>query len=181
MALNPVIVRAMKEAEFPVARAVQIAAFDDPTIGDLLDALRDSWVFQPDLSFVAEQDGEIIGHLLYSTALVDAPPELVEVLVLSPVGVRPDCQLKGIGSMLITESLAALQSRPEPAVFLEGNPVYYSRFGFIAGADLGFTKPSVRIPDKAFQVHKLPSWTAKVCGALVYPDAFWRTDSVGLR
>ena len=179
--MSPVTVRVMEEGEYPAVRAVQVAAFDDPSIGDLLDALCDSWVFHRDLSFVAEQDGEVVAHVLYTTALVDAPTQLVEVLVLSPVGVRPDRQLKGVGSVLISESLAQLQSRPEPAVFLEGNPAYYSRFGFVAGADLGFTKPSVRIPDAAFQVQKLANWTAELSGALVYPDAFWRTDSVGLR
>ena len=103
------------------------------------------------------------------------------MLVLSPVAVRPDLQNQGIGSQLITGSLAALRARREPLVFLEGRPTFYARFGFRPGGSLGFTAPSVRIPPAAFMVYPLPSYEPSMTGALVYPDAFWRTDTVGLR
>ena len=69
----------------------------------------------------------------------------------------------------------------EPLVFLEGDPAFYSRLGFVAGGRLGFTAPSVRIPPLAFQVWTAPSYSGGVSGALVYPDVFWRHDAVGLR
>jgi hypothetical protein len=60
-----------------------------------------------------------------------------------------------------------LSERDVPLVFLEGAPGYYSRFGFEPGAAHGFRKPSLRIPDAAFQVLRLPtyeSWmTARWC------------------
>lgn len=168
--------------EFERMRAVSVAAFgDDESIGAMLDALRESWAWRHELSFVAELDGEIVGHVLYSAALLDAPRELVEVLVLSPLGVRPDLQGAGIGGRLIRETLARLQDRPEPMVFLEGSPRYYPRFGFRPGADLGCRKPSLRIPDPAFMTLPLDGHEEWMTGTLVYPDAFWRTDSVGLR
>ena len=176
-----VLVRRMRAEEFGSVREVCVAAFADPTLGELVDALRSSWAWEDDLSFVAELDGEIVGQVLYVHALLDAPERLVDVLVLSPVGVRPDLQRRGIGSRLITESLRVLSSRAEPLVFLEGHPTYYPRFGFRPGRELGFTAPSVRIPDEAFMVRPLPSYQTWMTGALVYPDAFWRTDAVGLR
>ena len=67
-------------------------------------------------------------------------------------------------------------------VFLEGSPDFFSRLGFIAGEQLGFEPPSVRIPKPAFQVATLPGYEqAWMTGALVYPDVWWRQDSVGLR
>ena len=180
--MSGIRVRVMSSREYDVTRALEVDAFADPAIGELLDALRASPSFRDELNFVAEQKGEIVGHVQYTTAWLDAPDSLIEVLVLSPLGVRPDHRGLGVGSLLITESVAAFKSRPEPLVFLEGDPGYYGRFGFLAAGDLGFRKPSLRIPDPAFQVLALPSYdSSTMTGTLVYPDAFWRTDSVGLR
>jgi putative acetyltransferase len=175
-------VRVMRTDEFTAVRKLSIAAFNgDARIGPLLDTLRASWSWEDTLSFVAVRDGMVVGHALYSHAFLDAPACLVDVLVLSPVGVRPDFQNQGIGSLLITESLAVLRARREPLVFLEGHPRYYKRFGFRPGVSLGFIAPSVRVPTAAFMVYPLPSYEPSMTGALVYPDAFWRTDTVGVR
>lgn len=171
----------MAPTEFDKMRAVSVAAFDDESIGALLDELQASWVWSDELCFVAERDGEIVGQVLYTRSILDAPERLVEVLVLSPVGVRPDLHGQGLGSQLIVESLRAIESRSEPAVFLEGNPIYYERFGFVPAGELGFRKPSLRIPDAAFQVRPQPGFDAGLSGTLVYADPFWTTDSVGLR
>lgn len=163
-------------------RAVSMAAFgDDASIGHLLDGLRESWAWHDELCFVALHGDEIVGQVLYTSAIVDAPDRLVQVLVLSPLAVAPHLQRCGVGTKLVTETLVVLEARSEPLVFLEGSPRYYPRFGFRSGAELGFTAPSVRIPPAAFMVHRLPSYEPSITGALVYPDAFWRFDAVGLR
>ena len=180
--LDRVDIRQMRPDEFDTMRALSVDAFDgDPQIGPLLDALRRSWAWDDDLSFVAEVDGELVGQVLYTHTFVDAPSRLVEVLLLSPVGVIPGHQGVGIGSKMIRETLDKLAGRDEPLVFLEGSPHYYPRFGFERAVELGFTRPSVRIPEAAFMVHRLPRYEQWMKGALVYPDPFWVTDSVGLR
>lgn len=174
----------MAPDEFASVRALSVSAFgnDDERIDELLDALRESSAWEDGLSFVAEQDGELVGHVLYTHALLDTPRQMVDVLVLSPLGVRPDLQRRGIGSALVRETLATLADRrSEPLVFLEGHPSYYPRFGFAPARPLGFAAPSVRIPFLAFMVHRLPRHEPWMTGALVYPDAFWRCDAVGLR
>jgi putative acetyltransferase len=172
----------MRRDEFTAMRELSVAAFEgDPQIGPLLDLLNESWAWEDVLSFVAELRGELVGHVLYTHAFLDAPSQLVDVLLLSPVGVRPDLQNRGIGSRLLSQTLEGLRSRPEPLVFLEGSPRFYPRFGFERASELGFAAPSVRIPDAAFQVYRLPRYEPWMTGALVYPDAFWRTDAVGLR
>lgn len=173
----------MLDDEFDVVRRLEVAAFGgQESIGVLLEALRASWAWEPELSIVAERGSEICAHVLFTRAILDAPDRLVDVLVLSPVGVLPDLQRQGIGTALITDALALIaRSRSEPAVFLEGSPAYYSRFGFEPAGSIGFRRPSLRIPEPAFQVFRLPNFAASLSGTLVYPDAFWRTDSVGLR
>ena len=171
----------MRSDEYDVMRGLSVSAFNDPSIGELIDDLRASWAWEDSLSFVAEADGRLVGHVLYTHAFLDAPSQVVDVLVLSPVAVRPDRQNQGVGGLLITRSLQALSARGEPLVFLEGHPGYYPRFGFERASEVGFTAPSARIPDAAFMVHRLPRYQSWMTGALVYSDAFWRSDAVGLR
>jgi putative acetyltransferase len=173
----------MGRDEFPTVRAVAVDAFGGSnSIGDLLDALHQSWAWDDSLSFVAEQRDEIVGQVLFTRAMLDAPERLIDVLVLSPIGVRRDQQRSAIGTALMTASLATLDAqRGEPVVFLEGHPSYYPRFGFVPASPEGFRSPSLRIPDNAFMMRRLPSFEPGTTGTLVYPDAFWRTDSVGLR
>lgn len=150
-------------------------------VAALVDDLRALLSAGRGLSLVAEQRGRIVGHVMFSPALLDAPTRLVAVEVLSPVGVRPHAQRHGIASALIRRGLELLSAREVPAVFLEGDPRFYSRLGFVPARAHGFRKPSLRIPDEAFQVMRLPSHEPWMTGTLVYPEPFWRHDSVGLR
>jgi putative acetyltransferase len=134
------------------------------------------------LSLVADDDGgAVAGHVLFSRGLLDAPPRLVAVQILSPVGIRPLSQGKRIARALIGRGLEILSQREEPAVFLEGDPGYYGPLGFVPATALGFRKPSLRIPNAGFQVMTLPGYEPWMTGTVVYPDAFWRHDLVGVR
>lgn len=133
------------------------------------------------LSLVAEDARRVVGHVMFTRSILDTPRRLVGVQVLSPVGVIPEYQQRGIGSALIRTGLEAMIERSVPVVFLEGDPRYYSRFGFAAGDPQGFRKPSLRIPDAAFQARRLPDHAPWMTGTLVYAEAFWRHDCVGLR
>ncbi len=133
------------------------------------------------MSLVAVERNAVIGHVLFTRSLLDAPRRLVDTAVLSPVGVRPDRQKQGIGTALIRRGLSVLAERGIPLVFLEGPPDYYARFGFRRGDELGFRKPSLRIPDLAFQVLPLAAYEPWMTGTLVYSQVFWEHDAVGLR
>lgn len=151
-------------------------------VAELTGTLRDTLV-APDhgLSLVAEEDGRVVGHVMFSRCLLDAPRRLVPVQVLSPLAVLPGHQRRGVGSALVRKGLSLTAERAVPLVFLEGAPGYYARLGFQPGGELGFRRPSLRIPDAAFQVFRLPAYEAWMTGTLVYSEPFWRHDAVGLR
>lgn len=173
------VLRAERPGEEAAVRDVVTRAFLGEH-ADLVDRLRasDAWL---GLSFVAEREGEVVGHVCFTRSRLDAPPRLVDILVLSPLSVVPDRQGQGIGSALVRYALEQLQSRPEPVVFLEGSPTYYARFGFRPGGELGFRRPSLRVPEAAFQVLLLPSHEDWMTGTLVYHHLWWDLDAVGLR
>jgi putative acetyltransferase len=155
---------------------------DGPSVAALVQDLRASLQLEPGLSVVAEDEEHgLVGHVLFTRNLLDAPERLVDVQVLSPVGVRPDRQRTGVGTALIRHGLDVLAGRGVPLVFLEGSPAYYSRFGFVAGRSCHFRRPSLRIPVAAFQVRLLATYEPWMSGTLVYRREFWDHDTVGLR
>jgi putative acetyltransferase len=164
-----------------VVRRVVLAAFADegPTISTLLDALDATG--RVVVSLVAELDGSVVGHVQLNRSWLDARARLVDVLVLSPLSVEPGHQGRGIGTALVAAAVAAAVETGAPALFLEGAPSYYSARGFRRADQLGFERPSVRIPRSAFQVAVLPTHEEWMTGRLVYCDAFWELDCVGLR
>jgi putative acetyltransferase len=171
-------IRAESPADRAAVREVNVRAFGDhgPVVADLVDALRDTA-----LSLVAQRDGQVVGHVMFSPVLLDAPRRLVEAQTLSPLGVLPEHQRQGIGSALVRAGLGVMAERGVPVVFLEGDPAYYSRFGFRAGGAQGFRRPSLRIPEGGFQAITLPAYEPWMTGTMVYSEPFWRYDAVGLR
>ena len=177
-------IRPEQPEDSSAVRQVHLSAFGSghgPVVADLLDGLRAQPMTGCSLSLVATADHAVVGHVMFTRSLLDAPRRLVEVAVLSPVGVLPQHQRQGVGGALIRHGLAVLAERRVPLVFLEGSPAYYSRLGFEQGEPLGFRRPSLRTPERAFQVFRLPAHQEWMTGTLVYPQVWWDHDAVGLR
>jgi putative acetyltransferase len=175
-------------------RRVQAVAFGarGPVVADLVDSLRAMPAGLAPVSLVAVAPGagregrrgrqgeQLVGHVLLTASRLDAPARLVDVYVLSPLGVLPEYQRQGIGTALVRHALDAGRAAA-PLVFLEGDPAYYGKRGFERAVDLGFRKPSLRIPDEGFQVARMPGHEPWMTGTLVYAEPFWAHDCVGLR
>jgi putative acetyltransferase len=170
-------------ADRPAVWRVLEAAFADegPLICALVDRLRAHPCGRDGLGIVGVDNGQVVAHAMVTRGRLDALRSLVDVAVLSPVAVHPDQQGQGIGTALVRRGIEVAGAARFPALFLEGDPAFYGRVGFLAGRPLGLRKPSLRIPDDAFQVVLLPAYENWMTGTLVYPDPFWDLDCVGLR
>lgn len=106
----------------------------------LLHVMRSDPSFIPELNFVAEQNGRIIGSIVYTKSSVTAPDgRLLETVTFGPVSVLPAYQKSGVGSRLIFHTLELAKKLGHQAVIILGHPDYYPRFGFRPGRDFGLT------------------------------------------
>ena len=97
----------------------------------VLHNLRKSDDFVPELDFVAEKDGQIVGQIVYTRGIVKGEgTDAQEVISFGPVSVLPAVQRRGIGSALIGHTIALARDMDYPAICIYGDPRYYSRFGF---------------------------------------------------
>jgi putative acetyltransferase len=173
------VVREQRVDDGAAVHGVIARAFsDDPLVAPLDEDLA---TLPGTSAFVAETGGVIVGHVRLTWCWIDAEEALVDALVLSPLSVDPPVQRSGIGRALVARAVARADELGSPAVFLEGDPAYYSRLGFRPAAELGVAPASRRVPAAAFQAVRFASFEPWMTGALVYPDVFWRHDAVGLR
>ncbi|MFC8731332.1 GNAT family N-acetyltransferase [Luteimicrobium sp. NPDC057192] len=174
-------IRAAAPADSPAVDAVVAAAFGahGPRVLEMMHRLDATEATRLDL--VADEDDDVVGHVRLSRAWIDASERLVEILMLTPLAVEPSRQSQGIGTLLLDTALAAADAAHSPAVVLEGSPGFYARRGFVPAASHGLLRPSRRIPEPAFQVAPLSAHLPWMVGRVVYPEAMWQTDTVGLR
>jgi putative acetyltransferase len=111
--------------------------------------------------------------MVSSLELVDDRGGRIPLLVLSPLGVVPERQNRGIGAALTRAALAIADERAEPAMIVQGHPGYYPRFGFVGGRSLGILPPRhLGEIDLAWMARPSPAWTADVRGRVEYPGYF---------
>ena len=99
----------------------------------LIHNMRDDDMFIKQLDFVAEVDGEIVGHIAYAKGFVECSGgENKDVILFGPLSVLPKYQGKGIGTRLVRHSVEVAKSMGFTAILIYGDPKYYSRFGFVS-------------------------------------------------
>jgi putative acetyltransferase len=162
-------VRPETSDDHAVIAAITEAAFGRPVEARMIEAVRDSDGFVPDLSLVADENGEIVGHVLLSYVSLEDGRRL---LALGPIAVRTDRQGEGIGGTLVRAGLAAADERGEPLVLLLGHPAYYPRFGFTSASAMGLLPPDPGMLDAAWMVYPLRAYTPDLRGRVVFPPAF---------
>ena len=144
------------------------AAFGDAETSAFTARIRASAGYVPALTFVADDEGELVGFTMLSYVRAGER----DVLILTPMAVRPDRQRRGIGKQLVRAAIATADAHGEPVVLVEGVPSYYPQFGFGSAAGLGFEPPDPRIPRAAWLALPLASWDPAVAAPVVYPGFF---------
>ena len=131
-------IRPETAADRDAVRRVHATAFDTPEEAALVDNLRAT--ADPLVSLVAEEDGDVIGHVMLSPVTLPAHPDL-RLMGLAPLAVLPARQRSGVGAALTRAGLARCRELGVGAVFVLGHPAYYPRFGFVRADAFGIDSP----------------------------------------
>jgi putative acetyltransferase len=167
-----IAVRPETSGDREAIRQVNELAFGRPYEADIVDKVRSSSGFLSELSLVAETEGKIVGHALFSEATVEGESRSWTVLALGPIAVLPSFQKQGIGGKMIGVGMKRAADLGYGAVVLTGHPTYYPRFGFVPASRFGL-KPKFSVRDDVFMARLLrPEGLDGVQGSFGFPPAF---------
>lgn len=126
-----VLIRSERVTDYAAIASLHARAFDNRASEPLVVALlRQRRMFDPELSLVAEVDGHLVGHVLFSPHQMRLLESTIPAINLAPIAVEPAYQGQGIGGQLISEGHAIAASKGYRVSFLLGHPTYYPRFGY---------------------------------------------------
>ena len=161
------IVRAETPDDHDTIRRIVDEAFGDTITSAIVDGIRASDRFVPELSLVAVYEGQPLGHVISS--YVDVVPGSRRVLQVGPLAVVPSHQRRGIGTALMRETIRIADERGEPLLLIEGNPAYYGRFGFTRADEQGIEMPPESHGPQYFMIRPLRAYDSSLRGRVVYP------------
>jgi putative acetyltransferase len=170
--MTPVVVRAEAPGDRAAVFHLNAEAFGGEDEARLVDALRRSPAFIPELSLVAVRDDEVAGHILFSRVVIRSDRTAAHALALAPMAVAPPWQRTGIGSALVRHGLAAAARLGHAAVVVVGHPGYYPRFGFKDAAGSGIRVPFPVSPGAFMLLELVPGALDGVEGEVEYPPEF---------
>lgn len=173
-----ITIRQEETKDYSAVEVLVKAAFANEVMSDhtehlLVNRLRKSSAFVPELSLVAVHAGKLVGHILLTKINIKEGNVLHPSLALAPVSVHPDFQGKGIGGQLILRSHQIATAMGFASIVLLGHQDYYPRFGYEPCRKYGIELP-FQAPDSCCMVIALtPQGLDGVSGRVVYDPAFF--------
>ncbi|MEG0857891.1 MAG: N-acetyltransferase [Terrisporobacter sp.] len=156
-----------------IKSAFESAEHSDGDEQNLVNRLRTSESFIPELSLVAVENDTIIGHILFTKLFIADYDTKYESLGLAPLAVSPDHQNKGVGGKLINEGLKVAKELGYRSAIVLGSEKYYPRFGFLEAKNFEI-KPPFEVPSENFMAIELVENSLEnVNGIVVYPKEFF--------
>lgn len=169
---NTVVIRQEEAKDYPAVYAVIKSAFAsaahaDGNEQDLVSALRQSDAFLPEMSLVAEIDGKIVGHILFTKVDIGGSVQLA----LAPLSVLPEYQRRGVGSALIREGHRRARELGYGYSIVLGSETYYPRMGYVPAKNFGIVPPFA-VADENFMACKLREDAPAISGVVQYAKEF---------
>ncbi len=130
-------------------RYVNEQAFSQKEEANIIEKLRNRNALT--FSLVAIQDGEIVGHIAFSSVVIESKDSSFKAIALAPMVVLPKYQRKGIGSQLVWAGLEECRRLGHEIIVVLGHPAYYPRFGFVPAGPKGIDC-EFEVPEEAWMV-----------------------------
>lgn len=173
-----ILIRQETAADYEAVFQLIKAAFANEEFSDhkeqfLVQRLRKTEAFIPELSLVAENKNAIVGHILLTRIRIKNEQSQFESLALAPVTVLPDVQGNGIGRQLIEHAHEIARQLGHTSVVLLGHEDYYPRFGYQPAHEFGIRLPFDVPKENCMAVELTENALQNVQGTVVYDPAFF--------
>jgi len=163
------IIRIENKKDLADVQSIHLSAFPEEGESKLVNRLREN--ARPIISLVAEVDGKLVGHILFSPVTLNSEPSL-QLMGLAPMAVLPCQQRQGIGSALVEAGLTQCKLAKCGAVAVLGHPDYYPKFGFKPSTNFAI-KSEYDVPAEVFMIVELEKDYLKGCsGTVAYHEEF---------
>lgn len=143
----------------------------------VLHCLRDDPAFIPELDFVMEADGKLIGQCIYMHANILADSGVdIPILTMGPIGIHPDFKRQGYGKALLDYSLEKAAGMGFGAICFEGNIDFYGKSGFVYASNYGIRYHGLpEGEDASFFLCKelIPGYLAGITGEYATPKGYF--------
>ena len=147
----------------------------------LIHVLRDDPAFVPELDFVMEKNGEIIGQNVFAKTIIEADDgRTIDILTMGPIGIIPDLKRHGYGKALLDYSLEKATEMGFGAVLFEGNIGFYGKSGFDYASRFGIRYHDLpEDADSSFFLCRelIPGYLDGITGVYQTPQVYYVEDA----
>jgi len=164
------IIREEQPDDYPAVYELNGLAFKTDAEARLVNALRRR--VRPLVSLVAERDGRLVGHIMFTPVALDDASVGARTMGLAPMAVHPEAQGQGIGAKLVHAGLDACKALRTELVFVLGHPEYYPRFGFHEASTKGFHYKDEKLDPSFFVLELTRGAASGVSGIISYHPLF---------
>lgn len=155
-----------------IEKAFKSEQFSDHKEQFLVERLRQSNAFIPELSMVAEIENVVVGHILLTKLKIKNDQHEFDSLALAPVSVLPGYQRKGIGGLLIESAHIKAKELGHRSIILLGHKNYYPKFGYQQADKFGIELPFEAPKENCFAIELFENGLKGVNGIVEYPIEF---------
>ncbi len=150
----------------------------------LVHLMRNHKDFIPELDFVIEVDGKVVGNIMYTRSKLVSYEVELDILTFGPFSIHPEYQKKGYGSKLLSYSFEKANQMNFPAIIIYGSPMYYCKHGFVSSKKFNISNENDKYPAsllvKVFDIEKIKDKNWKYIYSNIYNfsmDGFEEFDS----
>ncbi|WKK67082.1 GNAT family N-acetyltransferase [Lutimonas zeaxanthinifaciens] len=161
-----------KDVFYLIEKAFRSEQYSDHKEQFLVERLRKSDAFIPELSLVAEVEGKIVGHILLTKLKIKNAADSFDSLALAPVTVLPEFQGIGIGGKLIAESHKRAKELGHESIVLLGHESYYPKFGYQRADKFEIELPFKVPKENCMVIELVENGLNGVSGMVEYPKEF---------
>jgi len=165
------IIRTETEKDYKAIKEIHDKAFGHDVESALIERLRASDSYNKEFSIVAEEDGKVVGHILFTHVSVDTPVKSSPAVILAPLAVLKEHRGFGAGSALVKEGIKRTKAAGYTLMLVNGHR-FYERFGFTTAHERGIFRPNPH-PSAVVRMLEMEAGAAEgVMGVIKYPKEF---------